>query len=305
MVDTPTHLYSTFTAANIRQTLYRALGDRLATEDDLKLLRSPADHAVVAIPKLSLVARIGVSQAHSQRLARELELGAWLDKRGIPGIRPAHEPPTLQLTVIDERVITWWEYLPTSARGSVADLGALLKQLHSQPPPWPDLPALNPWSRVQHQLASATGLSQSDLSLLGQHWHTLRARWEDSRWPTEPGVVIHGDAYTGNTLRFNDTTYLLDFEDARIGPPQWDAASVAGYLGIRWIDEATYVTFCEAYGVDVRDHGESDVLIDIVLFRRTCWYASRTGREPNVVEAVRHRIATLIDPTLTKQWVPG
>ncbi len=304
MIDTPADLYATFTVANAVQTLLGALGGHLVA-DDLKVLRSPADNAVIAIPKLNLVARVGASQAHAERLARELKFGIWLDGRGIPAVQPASEPPTPQLSVADERVITWWNYLPSTTRGSLADLGWLLKQLHSQPSPWPDLPPLDPWSRVEQQLASATGLPQSDLTQLCSHWDALRARWEESRWPNESSVVVHGDAYTGNTLRLNDTTYLLDFEDARIGLPQWDTASVAGHLSIGWIDQEAYDAFCEAYGVDVRDQDESDLLVEIVLFRRTCWYASRTGREPQVVEAVRHRIATLVDPTLTKQWVPG
>lgn len=305
MTDEPNDLYTSFTVANATQTLLKALGDLDVAAADLKLLRSPADNAVIAIPKFGLVARIGVSQAHTERLARELKLATWLNTRGIPAIRPAAETPTPQLTVLDQRVVTWWEYLPSTTRGSLADLGALLSKLHSQPKPWPNLPPLDPWARVAQQLSAATGLPGSDLMLLRQHWDDLRVRWASSRWPHEPGVVIHGDAYTGNTLRLNDTTYLLDFEDARIGPPQWDAAYVVSSLQLGWTTSDDYDGFCNAYGADIRDQTEFDLLVDIVLFRRTCWYASRTGREPRLVEAVRHRVATLANPHLTKQWQPG
>ncbi len=303
--EQPSDLYASFTVANATRTVLKALDDHDITEADLQVLRSPADNAVIAIPKLGLVARVGVSRLHTERLARELEMAGWLNGRGLPATRPADMTPTPQLTVVNERVLTWWEYLPSPARGSLGELGGLLAQLHSQPQPWPSLPPLDPWARVKEQLTAATGVPADDLALLRLHWDTLRARWNDSRWPHEPGVVIHGDTYTGNTLRYNDITYLLDFEDSRIGPPQWDAASVACFLDLSWISDRQYTEFCEAYGSDVRDEAGSKLLVDIVLFRRTCWYASRTAREPGVVAAVRHRIATLLDPRLVKRWLPG
>jgi Ser/Thr protein kinase RdoA (MazF antagonist) len=298
-------LYGSFTVHNAVHILLEALDGYDLAEVDLKVLRSPADNAVIAIPKYAQVARIGVSELHRKRLSRELELARWLETRGVPSIRPADNPLTAQLTLSGCRVITWWDYLPSSKRGSLVDLGQLLARLHKQSKPWPDLPALDPWSRVEEQLAAGTGLPREDLTLLRKHWEVLRGRWNESRWAEEPSAVIHGDAYTGNTLQFNETTYLLDFEDSRIGPPQWDAASVAGFREVDWLTEQQYGEFCAAYGADVRDQPGAELLIEIVLFRRTCWYASRTGREPDVVEAVRHRIESLVDPSVKKEWLPG
>lgn len=305
LTDSSPDEMATFTVEHAITTLLKAVGDAELSPDDLRLLRAPADNAVIAIPNRGLVARVAVSTAHRDRLARELAVADWLAERHIRAIEPAAPAPTPQLVIVDGRVISWWTYLPTTQRGSYSDLGLLLRALHHQPPPWPTLPALDPWARVPHQISAAIGLPVADRQTLHRHWQQLRHRWDASRWPHEPGVVVHGDAYPGNTLYWQTETYLLDFEDACIGPPAWDVASVLGAATVGWIDADVYAQFCNRYGADLRTEPEIDLLVDIVLFRRTCWYASRTGREPAVIPVVRHRIATLADPSLPKRWLPG
>jgi aminoglycoside phosphotransferase (APT) family kinase protein len=296
-------LVATFTAANAEALVRDLLRQLGMPAEDLRALQPPADNAMVAVPQLGLVARLGVTAEHHARLARELELAEWLGARGIPATRPVDDPPTAQLVVVAERPLTWWRYLPSREPGTPRDLGALLTQIHAQPEPWPRLPRFDPWARVERQLAAATGLPASDRRTLADRWRLLRESWAASCWPSAERTVIHVDGHPGNVLRVDGTAYLLDLEDARIGPPEWDVAYVMGAWRIGWMSDGDYAGFCDSYGADLRDCDEIEVLVDIGLFRRICWYASRTGREPGIVPAVRHRIATLDQPHHAKHWV--
>ncbi len=306
MEDVLSEALASFDADSAVDTVRRVLELTPLAGAELVLLRPPADNAVIAVPEAGVVARVGAALSHRDRLHRELELASWLAERGIDAVSPAPSPPTAQLLQADGRIVTWWRYLPSAERGSAEDIGRLLAQLHEQRPPWPHLPQLDPWDRVAAQIAAAErGLPAEDVALLRQHWSGLQQRWARSRWPREPQVVLHGDIHQGNTLVYDGRVYLLDFEDARRGPRQWDVASVIGSRQLGWLSQAEFDRFTIAYGQDHRLDREVDLLVDISLFRRTCWYASRVGREPAVIHDVRHRIATLADPTLPRHWRKG
>ncbi|MFC7757525.1 phosphotransferase enzyme family protein [Catellatospora bangladeshensis] len=294
---------TTFGADEALAVVRRALAGTRFADADLTVLRPPADNAVVAVPAAGLVARVGAVRARRERLRTELELATWCESRGIQTVRPAGSPPTEQLLQVDGRIVTWWQYLPTAERGTAQALGRLLRQLHRQPPPWPDLPPLNPWNRVRRQLsAAASGIPAADLAGLVDLRDELDRRWSASRWPAEPSAILHGDAHVGNTLSIAGQVHLLDFEDSCLGPRQWDIAYVIGSWRLGWLTDAEFDQFVAAYGDDLRDDADIDLLVDISLFRRTCWYASRASREPQIVDAVRHRIATLLDPSLRRDW---
>jgi Ser/Thr protein kinase RdoA (MazF antagonist) len=298
--------YGTFTIGNALDVLGRAL-DQAGHGDieEFRPLRAPADNAIVHVPQLGVVARIAVDPSHKQRLAREIATATWLSECKIPSVIPADEPPTPQLEVLDGRVISWWEYLPSQQPASLRELGELLRLLHSQPVP-AMLPELDPWARLDHQIAAAAEvLPGSDIELLHRERTRLAELWEASAWGDASTSVIHGDAYTGNTLLVDGEAHLLDFEDSALGPPQWDFASVLGGHRIGWIDKAGYADFCAGYGADLADLPAIEVLVDIILFRRCAWFASRVNREKDLVNAVRHRIWTLSAPHGEKRWRRG
>jgi aminoglycoside phosphotransferase (APT) family kinase protein len=151
------------------------------------------------------------------------------------------------------------------------------------------------------QLRAATGLPERDRVRLEECWSELRSQWSRSRWPSESGVVVHGDAHTLNTLVHDSQVYLLDLEDVKLGPWQWDVISPLVYMRAGWITTADYQAAIDAYGRDPLAEGDIDVLVSIRLLRMTCWLASRTGREPVLVEKVLRRIACLEDPTLLER----
>lgn len=296
--------FAAFTGTAVLASLRRALPHVPST--GFHLLRPPADNAMVHVLPLGQVARIGAGPSHRDRLARELALAVWLADRGVPVARPAPSPALPQLAVIDGRPVTWWSYLPSTTPGSPADLGALLRALHDQPEPWPDLPRLDPWARVAHQIeAASAALQAADVNRLGEHWALLQGEWDRSGLADAEPVVVHGDAYTGNTLMVDGRAVLLDFEDAALGPREWDLAAVAGSFRLGWTSPAAFAAFRSAYGAMIPSLGELDLLSRIILFRRCCWLASRTGREPALVPAARQRVSTLHLAPEDRGWTRG
>lgn len=272
--------------------------------DGIALLRPPADNAMVAIPQLGLVARVGIDIVFRDRLANELDVAEWLTSRGVPSIQAVKLPGLAQLEVIDGRVFTWWRYLNRHGTATAGDLGRALRQLHDQGPPWPRLPALDPWSRVASQIQAAD-LPPEDRIGLERHWRNLADRWERSDWPHRASAVIHGDAHRGNVLMSGGVGHLLDFEDTRLGPREWDVAYVVASERVGWLSPVEASDFWREYGMDPQQGGELDLLVDIAQFRRTCWLASRLPFEPDLIRHVQHRIATLLDPDLPRHWLPG
>lgn len=272
--------------------------------DGIALLRPPADNAMVAIPRLGLVARVGIDVAFYDRLANELNLAKWLTSRGVPSIQAAQLPGLAQLQVIDGRIFTWWRYIEPEGTATAGDLGRALRQLHDQRPPWPRLPTLDPWSRVASQIRAAN-LPFEDRNSLERHWHRLADRWEQSDWPRRASVVIHGDAHRGNVLMSGGVGHLLDFEDTCVGPQEWDIAYVIASERVGWLSPAEASDFWREYGSSPQRGHELEILVDIAQFRRTCWLASRLPFEPDLIQDVQHRIATLLDPRLPRRWLPG
>lgn len=273
--------------------------------DDAVSVQPPADNATITLAGLGLVARIGVDASHIPRMRKELAVAAWLCEHGIAAVLPAARPPCPQLTVVGGRVLTWWQYLPGSGRASDEQLAAILRVVHDQPDPPTSVPVLDPFARVEHQIAAATGLEKEEREALRACWRTLARRWDASHWARRPPVLVHGDAHPYNTLTVHGRVHLLDFEDTALGPWQWDMTGPCAYHRVGWMSASELHATLAAYGRDPRETEDFDLLVSIRMLRATCWYASRSGREPHVLDQVRLRIASLADPGLYSGWRPG
>lgn len=295
----------TFNSAGALEVLRAVCALAAISDEDATVLQPPADNAMVALPKLGLVARIGVDTSHLARLNQELHVATWLADSGLPTPRPASSPPGRQLAIKQGRVFTWWEYLPSQTHTDLPGLMRLLRHLHVLRDPRPDIAVFDPWARIPGQIAAAEGLASLDRARLRRRWEVLRGRWVSSRWSSEEQVVIHGDAHLQNTLVYRGRAFLLDLEDVRLGPWQWDAISPLVHRRAGWISDVEYRAAVEAYGLDPADESDIELLVSIRMLRMTCWLASRTGREPELAGAVRRRIQSLQDSNPLGQWASG
>ena len=113
-------------------------------------------NAVYGFPAAGLVIRISGSQAALARITESLKVTAWLAEGGFPCTVPAPVPG--QPFAIDGKVASVWQYVPEAAGppASAADLGRLLRDLHSRPlPPSPPEAFTDPLAGITAALESA------------------------------------------------------------------------------------------------------------------------------------------------------
>ncbi|WP_030226341.1 phosphotransferase family protein [Actinoalloteichus caeruleus] len=233
------------------------------------------DNAVYRVGPV--VVRIARSVALLPAARREVAVARWLRTRDFPAAVPLDLD---QPMVVLGRVVTCWEAVEVTAPATTGQLATLLRRFHElTAPPELDLPALNPFARVDHWLASAP-LDEQDLDYLRGRVHQARADWADLDFALPTGVV-HGDANTGNAVVDGaGRPLLLDLEYAATGPREWDLLQTALFADrFGWHTEAEYRAFSDAYGYDIRRWPGYQRLADIREVLMTCWLSARADDE--------------------------
>jgi hypothetical protein len=147
-------------------------------------------------------------------LRREVEVASFLATSGAAVVPPAKAPGPYRAGGLD---VTFWQWLePQSVRISQRQFAALLFNLHQHLDNYDgELPVLvGPLTDVE------AALRLSDDEVL--HHAAARLLPEARDWPRRP---LHGDAHTDNLLSTREGHLWLDFEDACLGPLEWDFAS--------------------------------------------------------------------------------
>jgi hypothetical protein len=113
--------------------------ERLRLDPDGAELLRLHSNAVFRLPA-ELIVRIRIGPERFSQVATSVQVTRWLADRGFPTVQPAQVPG--QPWRIDGTVVSLWEYV-AAAPGpapTAAELGQLLGDLHSQPPPPFQLP---------------------------------------------------------------------------------------------------------------------------------------------------------------------
>ncbi len=282
----------------------RAVAAELDLEETgIELLGPVADNAVFRLPG-RVVARIATSAAQD-RASREVRTGRWLAAQGVPAVRPLES--INQPVTVDGHVVTLWREVSDASMASTAELAGLLRQLHELPVPSDfEIPALDPFVRLEEHLAAAEpALENGDRRFLAERFKQLRH--DHARVSVGlPVCVIHGDANRKNAIRGRDgVAVLLDLERFSLGPREWDLVVPAVYQRLGWYSDSEYDAFVDAYGWDVRTWDGFTVFAALREFRMTAWLLSRLAREPNLRDEATNRIASLRDPDAPRSWTPG
>jgi aminoglycoside phosphotransferase (APT) family kinase protein len=281
----------------------KSVSARLGVEaTGAELLGPIADNAVFRLPG-RLVARISPASEY-QRALREVRTGRWLAAQGVRAVRPVE---SIELPwSVDGHVVTLWHEVPDASMASTAELAGLLRQLHTVPIPSDfEIPALDPFVRLDEHLAAAVVLPAGDRTFLASRLDGLRLEYARTSAGL-PDCVIHGDANRKNAIRGSDgAAVLLDLERFSIGPREWDLVVPAVYQRLGWYDDSEYNAFVDAYGWDVRTWDGFHVFAALREFRMTAWLVSRLVREPRLTEEAARRIASLRAPDAPRSWTPG
>jgi hypothetical protein len=147
-------------------------------------------------------------------LQRELAVTAFLVSAGAPVVPAWSNAGPHQALGLDMSLWEWME--PSDGALSPQAFGRILKELHDTLHEYDaDLPVLvGPLTDIE------SALRLSDNRLLHETAEELLPL--ALTWPRRP---LHGDAHTGNVLITAAGPLWLDFEDACVGPVEWDLAS--------------------------------------------------------------------------------
>jgi aminoglycoside phosphotransferase (APT) family kinase protein len=264
-------------------------------------------NAIFVLPSAGLLVRISTNPDALARVTTSVRVTRWLAGRGFPCVVPAGicDQPLVEGGL----VVSVWEYVPTvpEARPGGADLGRLLRALHSQPAP-PDPPA-----RLTDPLASVACATEDAPPALPRayiHWladriYHLREAWRTLDFPN-PACLIHGDAHPGNLLRTPGGHVILgDWDHVAFGPREWDLGQVH-YTRRRFgrppDDELD--RFAAAYGWDVRVWEGLPTVVAIREVTGLSAYLRTAATKPFSRRELVHRLDTLRRDDATARWNP-
>ncbi|PNG23045.1 aminoglycoside phosphotransferase family protein [Streptomyces cahuitamycinicus] len=256
-----------------------------------------AENAIWRLPR-GVVVRIA-RPGQSAAATREVQVARWLAAEGVPAIRALD---LRQPVVANGHPVTFWQELPPHEIGTVADVVALLKQLHALPKPDLPLGELDPFVRLVERIDAASSLSDDDRQWLHDRLTDLKTQWA-VRPRGLPECVVHGDAWVGNVARTEAGPLLMDFERASCGPPEWDLVSTAVKLTTTGaVSAEQYAAFCETYGTDVTEWEGYELFAGVREFRMTTYAAQHAATHPEWRREAQYRVDCLRGRTGAPPW---
>ncbi|MFI6958504.1 phosphotransferase enzyme family protein [Nocardia sp. NPDC050408] len=256
-------------------------------------------HAIYRVG--DIVARIG-RPGSLKAAERELRVSQWLNSSGIPTVETVSELP--QPIVVDDRPVTWWHLIPNHRPATPAELGAMLRALHSLTPPTdPDLPKYDPFGDLRERLATAGTVDLDDRMWLLTRYDELRRQYDTLPGPLRLSV-IHGDAWQGNLLvPQSGVATVLDLDKVSVGRSEWDLIQLAvDYTDFARIPETDYLSFVNAYGgQDITGSSDFRLFADIQELRWVGFSLERAAANAVAAQQAKHRIACLRGH-LPKPW---
>lgn len=291
-----------FTLADASATLIAACSQIGVSAAGAALIRI-GENALFRLADDKIVVRIARGADLLADAAKEVAVASWLRDIGIPAAEPTdHGQPVMVLG----RPVTFWRLIEDSgARPSLADLAAILRQLHHAPvPPGLRLPEFAIFGRVSDRIATATTLSNAEREFLTSRLANLRQQYSSVTF-TLPPAAVHGDAHQSNLIQQPDGAVLLiDFERFAFGPPESDLALTATEYLIGWHSDAAYASFCDTYGVDVTAWDGFPVMRAINELKMTTWLMQNVGESEQIASEFRTRLASLQDDDAPRDWQP-
>lgn len=267
--------------------------------DGARLLRI-GENAIYVLDSKNIIVRVARSSDRMARVEKELCMSRWLYREGIPAVRVYED--IKQPVVAEGFPVTFWRQIrERGPKPTHGDLAVLLSQLHSLGESPCPLPKFQPLILVRSRIAGATAISARDRDFLLTHHDELVERYKHLEFALPVGP-IHGDAWIGNLLRGDENVYLLDLEASGIGPREWDLMSTSIAVSRYGLPEATYRSFCAAYGFDVTQWPGYPTLRAVRELTMTTWLMQNAAESKEIAEESQVRIDSIRDKDLDRVW---
>ncbi|GAA5079569.1 phosphotransferase family protein [Nocardia iowensis] len=290
----PMHLTeSTFTPENTRNILETACGIAGFDAASAVVMRHHTN-AVYLLAAQPIVVKIGRPDHHGH--IDVVGLVRWLQQQAVPTVSLIDTEQPLHISGCP---VTFWRYLDQQNRiVSAADLAEPFAKLHAcrapVPVALPDQQITYTFEAISTAIDNNTILSAQDRAMLHERREQLAEHADNIRWVLPRGP-IHGDAHHLNALwdKPNECAVLADWENAAIGPPEWDLATLEVHCRRFGHPADEYDRFATSYGFDIRDWSGYRWLRDLRELRMITTNARKSARGSSTAAEVLRRIEAL------------
>lgn len=271
----------------------------------------PAEPVVVAdrsnlvlrldAPEAPLVARVAMATSLVRIgmpwLRREVEIARFLAERDAAVTRPAEriDPGPYERGGF---VISFWRAERLVAElADPASIGATLAALHQELAGYPEerLPLWGGFEEARQVFERAKrggSLARDELRKLEQGFERAERILESARARSASFQAVHGDAHIKNALASERGTLWTDWEDAFVGPVEWDIASLRSRAELFGEDRELIEAACAAYS-GAWDRALASELGLVRNVQVIPWLAAFAERQPELLPRMRSRIERL------------
>jgi Ser/Thr protein kinase RdoA (MazF antagonist) len=288
-----------FSSTAILPTLNEACAQAGWSSDRAKLLRL-GENAIYKLAADPVVVRIARSADRLPRVRRELCVARWLAASNVPAVRVRDDID--QPIIVNEHPVTFWHTV--TGGGPVPnhiDLARLLAAFHKALDCPCELASFDPLGPSYSRLVKARTVTQDDRDFLKARCDHLNDELQHLEFGLPQGP-IHGDAHTSNLLTDHGQVVLIDFENAAIGPREWDLLPTAIGVERYGRPEQQYGEFADTYGFDVRAWPGYPVLREVRELTMTTWIMQNIGESPDVAAEFALRVSCLRERDFTRAW---
>ena len=275
----------------------RALAHELGVEakpaivaDKSNLVLRLAPHPIIArVAMATSLVRVGMAW-----LRREVEINRFLADHGCSVTRPATGMPAGPFERHGLVISFWDEERIVAERAEPHAAGAALRQAHRALARY-DRAALPVWGNVEEArqvFARARFFTEPELRRMQRVWEKVDEIVASAPSRTASFQAVHGDAHIGNVLATARGPVWTDWEDAFVGPVEWDIASLRSKAELFGEEREDIDAMTEAYGGDY----DVDLARDLGLVRNVqviSWLAIFAERHPDLLARMRLRIERL------------
>lgn len=242
-------------------------------------------HRVVArVAMATSAARIGMDW-----LRREVELTRFLEQRGAPVTRPIAGPFER-----DGFVVSFWQLEDVVAeRADPTEAGKSLARVHRALAEYPreGLPEWGAWTEARG-VFDRKRFTPSELARIDPAWKLAERIIESAKARTASFQAVHGDAHIGNVMATARGAVWTDWEDAFVGPVEYDIACLRSKLDLFGEEKEAIEAMLDAYDGDY-DLGLADELGIVRNVQVIAWLALFAERQPELLPRMRARIDRL------------
>lgn len=289
-MDTSTH---TAIAIATTRSLAAELGldaEPTILADKSNLVLRLAPHPIVArVAMATSLVRVGMAW-----LGREVAISRFLADRGCLVTRPATAIPAGPYER-DGLVISFWEEETLVAERADPHLaGAALRRVHQALAAY-DRASVPLWGNVDEArqvFALARFFTDVERSRLARAWDAVDAVVASAASRTASLQAVHGDAHIGNVLTTARGPAWTDWEDAFLGPVEWDIACLRSKADLFGEEREAIAAMIAGYGVDY----DASLVTELGLVRNVqviSWLAIFAERHPDLLPRMRARIDRL------------